>query len=400
MWLGNGAAGGPVWILYQFDRTYKLREMWVWNSNSAFEPAAGFGLKDVTIESSMDGTDWTAFGVGHQFARAPGAGGYAHNTTIALDGLATRYLRINVQGNWGGLSQYGLSEVRFYYVPTQAREPQPPAGATGVKPDVILNWRAGRDADSHEVYMSTSREMVADPGPADPTEILSQNSYVPNSLELGLTYYWRVDEVNLAEAISTWPGDVWSFATAEYLVVDDFEAYTDNSPRRVFQTWRDGAGFSADPFFPSGYDGNGTGSLVGYDPSFGHIMETTIVHGGGKSMPFEYNNTASVTRSETTRTFDNAQDWTRAGIRTLVLYFYGDPGNAAATLYVKVNDTRIVYGGDPANLAQESWNQWNVDLSAVAASSLKSLKTLTLGVETGGAGKLLIDDIRLYRIVP
>jgi hypothetical protein len=49
MWLsGNELAG--AWIQYEFDKAYKLHEMWVWNSNQAFEGLFGFGLKDVTIE--------------------------------------------------------------------------------------------------------------------------------------------------------------------------------------------------------------------------------------------------------------------------------------------------------------------------------------------------------------
>jgi hypothetical protein len=399
MWLGNGAAGGPIWIRYDLDRTYKLYEMWVWNANSAFEPSVGFGFKNVTIEYSTDDVNWTQFGGVHQFARAPGLSGYAHNTTISFNGIAARYIQINVQSNWGGIvNQYGLSEVRFYYEPTQARQPRPASGATGVKPDVTLSWRAGRDAASHQIYLSTDGQAVAD-GTAL-FDAATKSSYTPGALNLETTYYWKVNEVNNAETVSTWEGDVWSFSTADYLVVDDFESYGNASPQRVFQTWIDGAGFSPDEFFPSGNPGNGTGSLVGHDPLVGDVMETTVTHGGSKSMPFQYDNTASVTTSEAVRTFEAGQDWTRAGIKTLVLYFYGDPGNATAKLYVKVNSTKIVYSGDAANLAQQAWSQWNIDLATVPASSLQSVKTLTIGVETPGAGTLLIDDIRLYETAP
>jgi len=85
-------------------------------------------------------------------------------------------------------------------------------------------------------------------------------------LDLGQTYYWRVDEVNEADAIGVWEGDLWSFSTQEFLVVDDFESYTDYSPNRIFQTWIDGWGFSEDDFFPDGHDGNGTGAQVGNMP--------------------------------------------------------------------------------------------------------------------------------------
>jgi hypothetical protein len=398
MWLGSGAAGGPVWIQYEFDNLYKVREMWVWNYNSLFEPVAGFGLKDVTIDSSIDGAAWTQFGDARQFARAPGLGQCAHDTITFSDGIAARYTRINVQSSWGGLKQYGLSEVRFYCEPTRARDPQPASGATGVRPDVTLRWRAGRDAVSHQIYLGTDSQAVG--SGAALFDTAPKSSYTPDTLELDATYYWRIDEVNDAKVPASWEGDIWSFSTAEYLVVDDFESYGNASPKRVFQIWIDGGGFSADDFFPAGHPGNGTGSLIGYDPLMGDIMETATVHGGSKSMPFYYDNSGAITVSEAVRTFDQAQDWTRGGIRWLVIYFYGDPGNTAAKLYVKVNDTKIPYNGDAADLTQQSWYQWNTDLSAVPTSSLQSVKRLTIGVETASHGRLLFDDVRLYKTAP
>jgi hypothetical protein len=401
MWLGDNTAGGPVWIQYEFDGVYRLSEMKVWNYNSALEPFVGFAVKDATIEYSIDGSAWTAAGAAQQFIDAPGTAGYAAGNTIALDGIAARYVRINIQSNWGVMKQYGLSEVRFYYEPVQASQPQPASGATGVTPDVTLTWRPGREAGSHEVYLSTDQQAVQTQAASALVSTTSKSSYAPSALNLQMTYYWKVNEVNATEAMAAWPGNLWSFSTADFLVVDDFESYTNDSPKRVFQTWRDGIGFSADSFFPDGYDGNGTGSIVGYDPQVRPIMETATVHSGAKSMPFEYDNTttASVTSSEATRTFDTAQDWTKAGITTLVLYVYGDPNNASAQLYVKVSGTPINYNGDAANLTKASWSQCNFDLAAVATSSLKSVSTLTIGT-SGGKGHLLIDDIRLYRVAP
>ena len=47
-------------------------------------------------------------------------------------------------------------------------------------------------------------------------------------LEWGKTYYWRVDETNAGEADSPWKGTVWSFTTANFIPVDNFESYTDD----------------------------------------------------------------------------------------------------------------------------------------------------------------------------
>ena len=51
---------------------------------------------------------------------------------------------------------------------------------------------------------------------------VTDTSYGPLSLEIGETYYWRVDEVNEPEI---WQGDIWHFTTFEYFVIDDMEDY-------------------------------------------------------------------------------------------------------------------------------------------------------------------------------
>ena len=70
MWMSKGEQ--PNWIQYQFDKVYKLTEMWVWNSNQMIESFVGFGAKTVTIEYSVDGVTWTALAGVPEFAQAPG----------------------------------------------------------------------------------------------------------------------------------------------------------------------------------------------------------------------------------------------------------------------------------------------------------------------------------------
>jgi hypothetical protein len=381
MWLAK--TNLPLWIQYEFNRTYTLHQMWVWNYNAPLENLLGFGLKGVTIEYSTDATDWMTLG-DFEFARASSAEGYAHNTTVDFGGVPARYVRINVNSAWSTRGQYGLSEVRFFYLPVQAQFPSPASGAAGVSADTALSWRPGREAALHEVYLSSDPNTL--PG-ASPVATVSQSTYAPIGLTLGATYYWRVDEVNTAAAVGTWPGEVWNFSTAEYLVVDDMERYTDDAPDRIFDTWVDGYNMSAN------------GCQVGYNQA--PFAERTTRHGGGQSMPFSYNNAGSATSSEATRTFGSAQDWTRAGVKVLTLYFYGATANAPAPLYVKINSTKIIYGGSQQDLTKAAWTLWNVDLTGVPASTLRGVSTLTIGVGTAGSsGSLLIDDIRLYRTAP
>jgi len=384
MWLSGSEPLG-AWIQYEFDRVYKLHEMWVWNSNQLFEASfLGFGLRDVTVEYSTDGVDWTALVGAPEFAQAPGADGYAHNTTVDFGGKVAKYVKLTATSNWAGLlPQYGLSEVRIFYVPVNPREPSPDSGATEVDVNVTLSWRAGREAATHDLYLSTDEQAVIDAtAPAvNPTD----TSYSSLPLDLASTYHWRIDEANEAETPTTWQGDVWDFTTQEFIVVDGFEDYNDWPPDEIYTTWKDG------------YEDPANGAQVGnLLPSF---AESAIVHGGDQSMPLFYSNTGGATHSEGTRTFAVPQDWTRHGIQTLVLYFHGAPGNTGQ-MYVRINGTRIPYDGDPGNIAQPRWQPWTIDLT-LSGVNLQSIASLTIGVDgVGTGGTLYFDDIRLYRQAP
>jgi hypothetical protein len=390
MWLSGFSAAQPSWIQFELDKVYPLHEMWVWNSNTELEGSVGFGFKDVTIEYSLDGTDYAALGTTHEFAQAPAADGYAHNTTVDFGGLQAQYVRLTANSNWGGfLPQSGLSEVRFFHVPVRARKPHPDSGAIGVSVDVTLDWRAGREAAEHNLYLSADEQAVIDG--TSPVTVASDTSHSPLSLDLDSTYYWRVDEVNDAEIPTTWQGDVWNLSTQEFLVVDDFESYNDipageEGSNLVYETWKDGLD-----------DPTTNGSTMGYFVPFEPTMETGTVHGGGKSAPMIYNNTTAAF-SEVTRTLA-PQNWTDHGIQTLSLWFYGDPANTPGQLYVKINGVRVNYAGDSANLGRLLWKRWNIELAAVG-TNLQGVTSLAVGVEGFGAtGTLLLDSIALYKSV-
>ncbi|MGD2094633.1 MAG: discoidin domain-containing protein [Phycisphaerales bacterium] len=314
MWLSSQDGEQPTWIEYELDKVYKLHQMWVWNSNDSLEPSIGFGFRDVTVEYSLDGIDYMTLGTTHEFAQAPGAADYEHNTTVELNGIATKYIKLTANNNWGGiLNQYGLSEVRFFYIPVNSSNPVPGSETTGVALDATLSWRAGREAVEHNVYFSDDQQAVID-GTVDVVTV-TDLSHGPLSLDLGKTYYWRVDEVNNAETTSIWQGGVWSFTTHEYFVVDDFEDYNDYEPDRIFDAWVDGYGITTN------------GSTVGYpDPIFAdgeHFVETTIVNSGNQSMPYFYDNTTTG-NSEATMTLSSRRNWTEKGASTLTLWLRGN----------------------------------------------------------------------------
>ncbi len=389
MWFSKGTL--PNWIQFEFDKLYRLDELWIWNYNQPNENIIGFGAKDVAIEYSADGSTWTPLGGVPVFTRASGSTNYVHDTIVDFGGAPAKYVKLTINSTWGGMAQAGLSEVRFFYVPVQAREPQPAIDATGQELDVTLNWRPGREAALHKVYLSSDPNAVAN-GTASANTV-STHSFDPTGLNLATTYYWRVDEVNDAARPGVWTGDVWSFSTHEYLVVDDFESCTNDSPKRVFQTWIDGMGFSEDEFFPKGNPGNGTGAMVGYDPTAGNIMETATVHGGTQSMPVSYDSSVAAT-SEAERTFTDPQDWTGHGIKALMLWFCGNATNTASQMYVKVNGRKVAYDGDATNLLRKPWHLWYISLSQFSGVDLSKVTKLAIGFE-GGKGLVFVDDIRL-----
>jgi hypothetical protein len=370
------------WIQFAFDGVRKLDKALVWNSNQALESILGFGVKNATVEYSTDGQAWTQLG-DFELAQATSSADYLANTTIDFGGAAVKFVKLTINSNWGGvLPQYGLSEVRFYYVPVVAREPKPAAGATAVHPQVPFSWRAGREAASHKVFVGEDQQAVIDGAVAPATVSIPQYDA---SLMLDKTYFWKVVEVNNAEAASEWPGPVWSFSTAGFIAVDDFEAYTDKEGGRIYESWIDG------------FDVAANGSLVGYNEA--PFAEQTIIHGGKQSMPLFYENKGGATYSEAKLTFATAQDWTKHGVKTLVLFFRGQATNSPAPVYLKINDTKISYNNGAAATALPLWKQWNIPLTT-SGVNFKSVKSLTFGVEGTGTGTLFVDDIRLYATAP
>ena len=391
MWLSGMGDPTPS-IQYAFDKAYKLHQMQVWNSNQAIEVFVGLGAKDVTIETSLDGTTWTLLEGATLFNQATGTANYTANTTIDFAGTMAKHVRIAINSGHGMVAQYGLSEVRFMFMPTIAREPQPEDGALMDGVDVTLGWRAGRNVATHEVVLSSDLAAVEDGSAVIGT--VQDSSFVPDSINYGSTYYWQINEVNEAETPSRHAGDIWSFSTPEYLVVDDFESYNDDCDR-IFFAWQDGFGHNGSEGIEgcavAPYNGNGTGSIVGHASA--PFAEQAIVQSGQQSMPLEYDSGVS----ETTLALD-AQNWAVNGIQWLALSFHGALDNTGQ-LYLKINGTEVLFDGNGA-LSRPFWSLWNVELGAVG-TDLTRVTALTIGIKGASApGMVYIDDIQLHAQAP
>jgi hypothetical protein len=88
-----------------------------------------------------------------------------------------------------------------------AKSPNPADGAVGVSMP-LFRWEAGYKGIMHEVYLGTSPDLKA-ADLAGPRSAMTMFYYAAG-LKPGVTYYWRVDEIE-ADGKTVNPGNVWSF---------------------------------------------------------------------------------------------------------------------------------------------------------------------------------------------
>jgi len=298
-----------------------------------------------------------------------------------------------------GIATY-KGDIWAFTTPGAAGAPQPANGAADVEHTQILTWAPADNANSHQVYFGMDKDAVMNATTASPeykaSKARGSESYDFGKLAWHTSYYWRVDAVYNTDPGNPVKGLVWSFTTADFLVVDDFESYTDDDTagEAIWQTWIDGL------------DVADNGGQVGY--LLPPYCEQTIVHGGLQSMPLLYANEADVTNSEASLTLTTPRDWTAEGVGELSLWFYGDTSNAAERLYVNLNGIATVYHNNPDAALIDEWTEWTIDLQEFAAQgvNLANVNTISIGfgdknnLQAGGSGMVFFDDIRLYPSAP
>lgn len=169
-----------------------------------------FGDNLANVEAGARGTYWgnhieTHFDVGLPGRPCP-------------DGLVpgvTYYWRVDeVEAN--GRTTHKGDVWSFTTAYETAYDPYPPDGARFVDRNVTLSWRGGFNATHHEVYFSDNFDDVNDGLSEALRSSQSSTSFdvgllYPDGLVQGMTYYWRIDEVE-ADGAAVHKGDVWSFA--------------------------------------------------------------------------------------------------------------------------------------------------------------------------------------------
>jgi len=299
-------------------------------------------------------------------------------------------------------------------LPVKAGRQRPANGATGVKMMPLLTWYPGDFAASHEMYFGTDKDAVKNATAASTeykgTRALGSESYDPGKLAWDTTYYWRIDEVNSLNPDSPWIGSVWSFSTGDFLVIDNFEDY-DAGDNQIWYSWLDGLGYGT-PTTPPYSPGNGTGASVGDETTISYTEES-IVNSGAQSMPVSYDNNKQgyAYYSEVELTLIHPRDWTEESVAELSLWFYGDPANDPELMYVAVSNstgqTAVAVHDNPSAAQIDTWTEWVIPLQNFAGQGvdLTDVDKIAIGFGTrgnltapGGSGRVLFDDIRLYRL--
>jgi len=135
------------------------------------------------------------------------------------DGLVpgtTYYWRVDELNDADPNSPWKGDVWSFWIPPTSAYEPSPFDGAKFVFADAELTWRAGMNAKLHHVHFGDNFDDVNN---ATAGELATSMTFTPGTLELGKTYYWRIDESNPPNP--TIKGDVWSFTTLPDMPIID-----------------------------------------------------------------------------------------------------------------------------------------------------------------------------------
>jgi glucuronoarabinoxylan endo-1,4-beta-xylanase len=273
--------------------------------------------------------------------------------------------------------------------PKYAHHPVPVDGAEDVPVDVILEWKKGGYAEKHDVYLGTDEAKVTDANRSNPLGVLVSEGQEPNTydppelLDLNTTYYWRIDEVNSAPDYTIFKGEVWSFMTLPYFVMEDFDSYADNAALR--NVWKN----------------DSTSAEVS--------VETTIVR-DGKSMKYWYKNNLPPYYSEAyvdiaDLGIDDPNWLGIGGAQALALRFHVEPDNPfSEQMYLKLTDgdspakTAIVMYSDTNNVRLKQWNKWSIALTEFTDVNLANVARITIGFgddSPGDANTVYFEDITL-----
>jgi hypothetical protein len=287
----------------------------------------------------------------------------------------------------------------YEYTPVcYAHDPYPEddANVRALSEPLQLSWSAGDLAAAHRVFFGTQFSAVlhATTGNTDGryrgtvsnpvyplSRLMEKGANLPGAsyvLNVGQTYYWRIDEVN---GTNVWKGDTWAFTPGAYINIDDFENY--NSTAGLTANWQ------------YGYTITHTGADNGCNNSSatGKAGRALIQDATGKHLQYTYNNDgthpefAGVAFSETKRSYIGGTSFTGAGVispalMALRIDYKGRATNAANNIspmcgdnadmdrmYAAIEDTAgnvaVYLNPDPNAQLVGNWTSWYIALKDI-----------------------------------
>ncbi|MHC4106319.1 MAG: LamG domain-containing protein [Planctomycetota bacterium] len=279
-----------------------------------------------------------------------------------------------------------------------AIKPQPADRAEGtVLTGLKLNWMPGAGANKHKVYFGTRADQMS-----LLDEVTTDFAELPE-LKRGITYYWRVDEVQPDGSVVT--GDLWSFNTGRLISWWKLDEGSDNTVADSSGNNRNGT-LVGDVSWVDGitggaltFDGDGDYVDMAKDPAF-DIKNQITVSAWVKVHAFDKDWQTIITKGD--RAWRLQRNWNK---NTLEFACSGlvVPGSDWGPVYgnTDVNDGHwhhIVGVYDQQNIYL--YVDGNLDASATASGTIRiNEEPVYIGENSQMPNRFwngLIDDVRIY----
>jgi len=116
-WTTNTGDVANAFIQYDLGSLMDVGQAYIWQRSQT--DLTSRGVKDFTIEGSVDGTTWNPLTFTSLVLQQAvnGAPVSAQSFALTQNNLGIRYVKINVDSNYGDADYVGLTEVRFVAVP-------------------------------------------------------------------------------------------------------------------------------------------------------------------------------------------------------------------------------------------------------------------------------------------
>jgi len=279
------------------------------------------------------------------------------------------------------LTEDEIKQVMIGAPPGRASGPDPADQTTDVPRDVMLSWAPGDFAATHDVYLGTVFDDVNEASRSDQRGVLAGQGQLattydpPGRLDLGQTYYWRIDEVNAPPTSTIFKGDVWSF-TVEPLAYPieatsiTTTASSSNSAAEGPENTINGSGLNADDLHSAANTDMWLSSMTGAQPTWIQY-EFDRVYKLHQMLVWNHNTLVEAaigfgTREATIEYSADGTDWTTLGTTHEFTRGHGVAGYAS--------NTTVDFGGAAAKYVRVTANSnWGGIVSQFGLSEVRFL---------------------------